>query len=300
MTWEERLGFACVVEGRPGLRSADGRRPNNNPHLRYSIELFSEVLDYLRDIDVRVFRLPSNFIPYPTHPDFPHLHWKKQIREAAGDLQELARKLQEEPLRLSFHPSQFVLLNSPRQEVVRSSLEEIRWQARILDALGQGQEARVLLHVGGVYGDRQSAGDRLRRQLDILPDYLRRRLALENDDRLWSAREVSGFCQEAGIPHVFDLHHHACHSGGEPWKKALRRALRTWGEVRPKIHLSSPRLMHPLNIRAHADYIDPWFWARLKSECEGEREFDVMIEAKKKDLALLALRRSEQSQAETL
>ena len=297
--WNERLGFACVIEGRPGLRAADGRRPQNKPHLRHSIEMLYGVLDYLQEIDVRVFRLPSHFVPYATHPEWPRLHWKRQIREASAELRDLRGRLQENPVRLSFHPSQFVLLNSPRPEVVRSSLEELRWQSRILDLLGQGPEARVLLHVGGVYGDRPAARERMRRELDRLPRYLRSRLALENDDRLWSAREVSGLCREAEIPHIFDLHHHACLPGGESWKRAMRRALRTWGGVRPKIHLSSPRLQDPYNPRAHADYIDPWMWARLREECQTWKPFDIMLEAKKKDLALLRLR-DEKSEALSL
>lgn len=290
--WNERLGFACVVAGRQGLKASDRRRPQNNPHLRTSIENLFAVLDYLKEKEIRVFRLPSDFIPYATHPEHPELNWKKQIREASAEIDLLRRRLEAEPVRLSFHPSQFVLLNSPRSEVVKASLEELRWQSRLLDLIGQSAEARVLLHVGGVYDDRPAAAERMRRQLDRLPDYLRRRLALENDDRLWNAREVAAFCREAGIPAIFDLHHHACLPGGEQWLPALSRALQTWGDLRPKIHLSSPRLQEPLRIRAHADYIDPWLWARFRSavQAAGLPEFDVMLEAKAKDLAVLRLR----------
>jgi UV DNA damage endonuclease len=291
--WDQRLGFACSVIGRPGLRASDGRRPENSPHLRQSIENLFGVLDYLREVDIRVFRLPSNFIPYGTHPDHPRLHWRQQIREAEAEIGLLRERLREQPVRLSFHPGQYTVLNSPRPEVVKSSLEELRWSARILDLLRQPPEARVLVHVGGVYNDRPAARARMERQLERLPDYIRRRLALENDDRLWNARETAELCQGAGIVQIFDLHHHACHSGGEAWLPALRRALETWDGLRPKIHLSSPRLQEPLRIRAHADYIDPWTWSRFCSAVEAMSlpEFDVMLEAKAKDLALLELRR---------
>ena len=295
--WNERLGFACVIAGRKDLRASDRRRPQNSPHLRTSIENLFAVLDYLQELDIRVFRLPSDFVPFSTHPDYPELNWKRQIKEAAPELALLRQRLQEQPVRLSFHPGQYVVLNSPRPAVVRSSLEEIRWQCRLLDLIGQPPEARVLVHVGGVYEDRPAARERMRRQLHALPNYIRARLALENDDRLWNAREVAELCSEAGIPAIFDLHHHACHSDGEHWLPALSRALQTWNGLRPKIHLSSPRLQEPLKLRAHADYIDPWLWQRFRERVEeaGLPEFDVMLEAKAKELAVLRLREEETS-----
>lgn len=292
MDWKRRLGFACVVAGEPHLRAADGRRPQNGPHLRHSLRGLLEVFHYLERIDVRVFRLPSGLIPYATHPDYPDLHWRKQIKEAKEEIRLVRERREELDLRLSFHPSQYVLLNSPRKEVTRSSLEELRWQSRMLDLLGCGPEARVLLHAGGVYDDRSGARERLLRNIERLPKGTKERFALENDDRLWSAAELLEICQETDTPLVFDLHHHACLNRGEPWKKMLSESLLTWGDVRPKIHLSSPRLSGEggFNLRAHADYIDPWLFSRLLHATKKLPEFDIMLEAKKKDLALLRLR----------
>jgi UV DNA damage endonuclease len=290
--WPRRLGFACVVAGKPGLRAADGRRPQNKPHLRHSLRGLLEVFDYLEEIDVRVFRLPSGLIPYATHPDYPELAWRKQIREARREINLVNQRRQELGLRLSFHPSQFVLLNSPRSEVTKNSLEELRWQARMLDLLGCGPEARVLIHAGGLYDDPLAAKERLLSNIDRLPAGVKARFALENDDRLWAAADVLEICRETETPFVFDLHHHACLNHGESWKEMLGAALATWGDIRPKIHLSSPRLQaeKKLNLRAHADYIDPWLLERLLRGSRSLPEFDIMLEAKKKDLALLQLR----------
>lgn len=297
--WGATLGFACVIEGDKKLKAADGRRPENHPHLRHSLRGLWEVFDYLHENNIRVFRLPSSLIPYATHPDHPHLHWKQQIREARDEIAETRRRLERQPLRLSFHPSQFILLNSPRAEVHRNSLDELRWQCRLLDMFGQGPEARVLLHAGGVYDDRPAARKRLLRNIEKLPEEIHSRLALENDDRLWNAREVQEVCQETNVPMIFDIHHHQCHQDGRSWQKALRGALATWPRgVRGKIHFSSPRLQAnergSLNLRAHADFIDPWVFRNFCQEVEAGRyrQFDIMLEAKKKDLALLQLRES--------
>jgi UV DNA damage endonuclease len=290
MDWKKRLGFACVIAGRKGLRAADGRRAKNSPHLRHSLQGLLGVFDYLEEIDVRLFRLPSALIPYATHPDYPRFHWKKQIEEASNEIELIRKRREELSLRLSFHPSQFVLLNSPRKEVTKNSLEELRWQAKILDLFGCGPEARVLIHAGGVYDDRAAARTRLVREINKLPQAIHRRFALENDDRSWSASEILAISRETDVPFVFDLHHHACLNKGEPWDEMLRAALQTWGKTRAKIHLSSPRLMgDKLNLRAHADYIDPWMFSRLL-EKTPDLDFDIMLEAKKKDLALLRLR----------
>lgn len=295
-----KLGFACVIEGDKRLRASDNRKPKNSPHLKYSIQNFFKVLDYLNKIDVSVFRLPSNFIPYATHPDYPEFDWKKQLREAKFELAELRTRLKEQPVRLSFHPSQFVLLNSPTTQVINNSIKELEWQSTILDKLECSAEARVLLHVGGAYDNRQAALERLYDNIENkLSASVLQRLAFENDDRIWSAREVVQICRDTGLPMIFDLHHHACLNTGEDWRQILQEAIHTWPEgVRPKIHLSSPRLQtsrNNLNLRAHSDYIDPFLYSRFLSACAEKRinHFDIMLEAKRKDLALLALRSSD-------
>ena len=84
-------------------------------------------------------------------------------------------------------------------------------------------------------------------------------------------------------------------------------ALATWpGGVVPKIHLSSPRLdleerrrkvgrkverrMVLPQLRAHADLVDPIGCEYFLREAAGLGDFDVMVEAKGKDLAVLRLR----------
>ena len=308
--WGQRLGFACKIVGEP-IKTSDGRRPQNEPHLRYSLSMLGDALDYLERIDVRMFRMPSDLCPYPTHPDYPQLNWKKQFKEAKDELEQIRERLMERPVRLSFHPSQFVLLSSPDRDITRRSVAELRWQAELLDRLGCGPEARVLIHLGGVYGERERTRERIIRNIEKLPAVIKSRLALENDDVSWGATDTLQVCQATDTPMIFDFHHHACLNHGEDWRDMLRGALWTWpAGVRPKTHLSSPRLMardeknyKPGPLRAHADYIDPWTFLRLQRESENMRlpEYDIMLEAKAKDLALLQLRKqSDELRSRTL
>lgn len=297
--WNPRLGFACKIAGE-SIRTSDARRPQNNPHLRYSLEMLLEALDYLQRHDIRVFRLPSDLCPYPTHPDYPDFAWRKQFQEARSEIQAVREKLEEYPVRLSFHPSQFVLLSSPDRGVTSRSVAELRWQAELLDRFGCGPEARVLIHLGGVYGERERTRERIIKQIEKLPVVVRNRFALENDDVSWGAADALQVCQATQTPMIFDFHHHACLNHGESWLDMLGGALATWPKnVRPKTHLSSPRLMARSEkdfragpIRAHTDFIDPWTYLRLIQACQadGLPEFDIMLEAKSKDLAVLKLR----------
>jgi UV DNA damage endonuclease len=290
----DRLGCAAKIIGQP-LATADNRRPQSQPSLARSLQLLEAVFAYLARVDIRLFRLPSNVCPYATHPEYPDLMYDRQVIGLEARLALLGRQARQQKLRLSFHPSQFILLNSPRPDVVERSIAELDWQCRLLDAMGMGDECRVFLHVGGVYDDRPGAQTRLLATIAQLPEHIQRRFGLENDDRLWSAAEVVELCQTAQVPMVFDLHHHRCYNHGERWQELLPAALATWPEhLRPKIHCSSPRdpqaAPSSQAFRAHSDYLDPDDVAELMCWLVDREPVDIMLEAKAKDLAVLALR----------
>jgi UV DNA damage endonuclease len=174
--------------------------------------------------------------------------------------------------------------------------------------MGLGPEAVVVLHVGGAAGGIHAALDRFRAGFETLSDAARDRLVIENDDRTFALRDVLGLASELGRPVVWDILHHHCNDpDGIPDREALELALTTWpAGVRPKIHFSSPKtaveerkrkvgrrversLLLP-QLRAHADVIDPIAFEHFVRETAAGLHFDVMLEAKAKDLALLRLR----------
>ena len=143
-----RLGFAVKVLGRPNLPSNDARRWQSGPHLRVSLEYLDAIISYLADAQISMYRISSDLAPYVTHPDMPQFHG--QIEECAEQLAAVGAKERALDLRLSFHPSQYILLNSPDQSIVTKSIADLQAQARMLDAMGLGPEAVVVTHVGGV------------------------------------------------------------------------------------------------------------------------------------------------------
>ena len=305
-----RLGFAVKILGQPGLKSHDSRRWQNEPHLSVSLAYLRDVFGYLRRQKVRMYRLSAELAPYVTHPDMPQFHG--QIDECAVELAAVGRLARADGLRLSFHAPATAVLNALDEATAAKAAADLNALARLLDSLEQGPEAVVVLHVGGVYGDRQAAGRRFVERYHALPAAVRRRLALEHDDDRFSVADVAWIHDHTGIPLVYDHLHHRCHNpDGVSALEALSLCLRSWPEgVRPKVHSSSPRtamhiverpypttgprvrLLRPPQPTEHADFIHPFeFIAFLKAAQEANLpEFDVMLEVRAKDLALLRLR----------
>ena len=289
-----RLGFAVKVLGAGGLPSHDTRRWSSGPHLRHSLERLARILDYLDENDIRMYRLATALAPYASHPELPQFH--DQVAECAEELAAVGGSVRERDLRLSSHPGQYTVLNSERAEVQAAAAAELEVQAALFDAMGLGDEAVVVLHVGGAAGGKPAACDRFLAGLELLSDAARARLVIENDDRSFGTADVLALAERAGLRVVWDvLHHHCNDPDGMSDREALAGALATWpAELTPKIHYSSPRLdvregKLP-QLRAHADLVDPIGFERFLRDVAGERDFDVMLEAKAKDLALLRLR----------
>jgi UV DNA damage endonuclease len=303
-----RLGFPVKVLGKPGLKSNDARRWQQRPHLRVSLAYARDIFAYLKQRNISMYRLSSDLAPYLTHPEMPQ--FRNQIAECARELEDLGSVARSQRLRLSFHPSQYIILNSPDAKLTTQSVHDIESQSEMLERMELGPEAVVVVHVGGTYGDRVAARERWARTFEKkLSERARNRLVLENDDISFSATDVLEIHRLCGVRLIFDHQHFWCLN---PERLELRvtveQFLRTWPKgVRPKLHFSSPRtelreikrrnrkthkrevvLLPPL-LTGHADYNNPFEFVTMMRQLE-DFEFDVMLEAKAKDLALLRLR----------
>jgi UV DNA damage endonuclease len=301
-----RLGFAVKVLGEGGLPSSDNRRWQSGPHLRHSLEMLDAVLGYCDRHDLRMYRFSAGIAPYATHPDLPALHG--QVEACADALAAFGARARELDVRLSTHPGQYIVLNSESAATQASAVRDLEVQAALLDAMGLGPEAVCVLHVGGAAGGREAALERFEAGLDRLSGAARDRLVVENDDRTFSLCDVLELHRRTGLRVVWDiLHHHCLDPDGIPDREALELALATWPDGQtPKIHYSSPKTAMEERrrragrrverswalpqLRAHADVIDPIGFERFVTETAAGLDFDVMLEAKAKDLAVLRLR----------
>jgi len=302
-----RLGFPVKVMGAPELKSHDTRRWANAPHLKVSLEYLDRIFDYLQRHRIDMYRMSSDLAPYVTHPDMPQFHG--MIAESAAELRAIGKKARAQDLRLSFHPSQFVVINSPDRTLVAKSVWDLAAQAEMLDLMELGPEAVVVIHVGAAYGDRPSGVRRWVETWRTLPEHVRRRLVLEHDDLRFSAADVLSIHEQTGVRLIFDYQHFWCFNPERlDMLETLRAMLGTWPEgMRPKIHFSTPRTeLRELTRKSrrtgkaekvfvapvwtgHADFCNPFEFATFMRTAAG-LVFDVMLESKAKDLALIRLR----------
>lgn len=302
-----KLGFAVKVVGRQDLRSHDTRRWQSHPSLGRSIEHLHELFDYLAEIDVRMYRMSSGVAPYASHPQMTQ--FRDQPQRFAAELASLGERARKQGLRLSMHPGQYTVLNSENSDTVEAAIEELEVHAELLDGMGLGPEAVVVLHIGGAAGGKTAALDRFEKGFARLSERAQARLVIENDDRSFGLADVLDLSQRTNTRVVWDILHHHCYDPERiDDREALRLAIDTWPEgVTPKMHYSTPRtdlderkkkvgrktIVLPVvpPLRAHADLIDPIGFESFLRDVVVDVDVDVMLEAKGKDIALLELRK---------
>ncbi|WP_156291668.1 UV DNA damage repair endonuclease UvsE [Oceanobacillus salinisoli] len=238
--------------------------------------------------DIQFYRISSKLIPLADHPETSDWNYIKPLE---GPLNNVKEFLSQHPLmRVDFHADHFVLINSPKKEVLANSLKTLRMHYRLLKALGLNPEHRCVMHVGGGYGDREKALEQFIHNWGFVPSDVQRMIILENDDKTFTMLETLYLCEKLEIPFVFDYHHHLAHHEERNWYSYWDRIVNTWklSHLPIKMHISSPKSEQ--KFRAHADYVDSRMFMDFLLEIKGSvPQIDCMIEAKQKDEALFQL-----------
>jgi UV DNA damage endonuclease len=281
------IRFRTATHRYVGGLEAPRRREYLGAIARDNAAALVEAVRHCRAIGIGAFRINSQILPLGTHPQsgyrLDEIDEGGAAREGFLEAGRLARELD---VRLSFHPDQFVVLNSERQEVVSSAVAELEFQAAVAELVGADT---LVVHAGGSAGGAEAALERLERGIDRLNGAARERLALENDDRRFAPSDLLPLCGRAGVPLVYDVHHHRCRPDGLTPLEATDAAAGTWRGREPWTHISSPRDgWSAPDPRPHAPYVDP---ADFPDAWRG-RSLTIDVEAKDKERAVLALKRA--------
>lgn len=294
-----RLGYACInttlQKRKPNKISCNRgmiKRTFLSKGVPYASELaLKNTMDLVKIVawnneqGIKVFRMTSCMFPWMSEyeiSDLPDFEGIKANLEYAG---KLAR---ENNQRLSFHPGHFNILTSPKQKVVDSSILDLTRHGEIMDIMGMPRNhwAKINIHLGASYGDRESSIERWCRNFERLPDSVTSRLTLENDDRanLYSTKMIyEGVYKRLGVPIVFDSHHFECGPQDTSYEEAIGMAVETWPEgITPQCHHSNSKKEYenPDVVKsAHSDY----YYKPFKN-CG--HTIDVVLEAKAKEKAL--------------
>ena len=248
-----------------------------------------KILEWNLENDIYFYRLSSDIIPWASEYEMEELPDYNLILAACMKAGNFAR---EHGMRLTSHPGPFNKLASPKERVFQLTYKDLKVHGDLFDMIGLPRTpyAKLNIHVGAAYGDKPFALDNFCRNFERLPENVRSRLTVENDDKtsLYSTLELyEGVYKRIGIPIVFDYHHHMLHPGGQTEQEALELALSTWGDIKPVVHYAESRSIEHGNPKikpqAHSDLV-------YNTLNDYGNEFDIMIEAKHKELALLQYR----------
>jgi len=240
------------------------------------------LIDYASHNNIRLFRISSDIIPFGSSP-VNTLAWRNLFEPA---LSRIGDKIRAAGMRVSMHPGQYTVLNSPADDVALRAVEDLAYHARFLDALGTGTENKIILHIGGVYYDKNEAVRRFAARYEHLDDAVKRRLVLENDEKSYDICDVLKISREVGAPVVFDNLHHAIHpcteSGSDnDWIEACKL---TWKQQdgRQKIHYSQQASGKKPGAHCGSIRIDEFL--SFYQNVHGEN-LDIMLEVKDKNLS---------------
>lgn len=282
-----RIGYPCINRS-VGCTSSSTFRLASYSGQRLvetvdrNLDCLDRTLRWNVEHGIGFFRVTSDLVPFASHPVCSY-DWAGRFRDRFHKLGRLVRRHR---MRISMHPDQFVLLNALDPDIVASSIRELEYHARVLDLMELPVSAKVQIHLGGVYGDRQASMRRFVAQHRRLPRAIRRRLVIENDDRSYTVADCLDANRLTGVPVLFDVFHHKVNSSGETVREALKACASTWrrGDGPLMVDYSS---QDPGQRRGrHAEQIDLRDFRRFLADARGV-ECDVMLEIKDKEKSAL-------------
>lgn len=233
--------------------------------------------------EIELYRFSSSLVPLATHPE---VMWDF-VTPFKNEWDELGELIQQFKLRVSFHPNQFTLFTSPREEVTMNAVKDMEYHYKMLNAMNAHETGIINIHIGGAYGEKSETLRRFHQNLKKVPSEIKKVMTLENDDKTYDVRETIDTCEKEKIPMILDYHHYMANKGEVDLSLYLQRIFNTWNDFNavPKVHISSPKSDQA--YRSHADFVSLDFVLPfLKMAKTLNQDFDIMIEAKQKNLAM--------------
>lgn len=287
-----RLGYACVpvtidetashtITYTNYKRLGDKANIKLDQVIRLNFESLERILKYNIRNDILFYRMTSEFLPLANHPNvkFEYFNQYKDYYKRIGNI------IKENDLRVDMHPSAYTVLNSVNEEVLISTNNILKIYQKMYKYMEI--DSFLVLHVGSKVGGKRAGMKRFIESFNALDKEIQRLIVIENDDRSYNVRNVLSLCEKLNVPMVLDYHHYKNNNSGEKIEDYIQRIFNTWDGV-PKVHFSSPK--DKKNKISHNDYINSDdFISFLEKIKFTNRDFDVMIEAKKKDDALFRL-----------
>jgi UV DNA damage endonuclease len=293
-----KIGYPCINNSIPHTSPSTFRLASYSESklvqtVKDNLVHLDKILRYNVRNNLLFFRISSDLVPFASHP-ICKLNWCMLFK---SEFEQIGDYIKQHDIRISMHPDQFVILNSPNNEVLTNSINELRYHCKILDAMHLDTTAKVQIHVGGVYGNKIEAIERFVKTYNdrrLIDDIIKGRLVIENDDHLFNLMDCLNINKQTGIPILFDNFHHELFCNGEPLRFALHNAMLTWNKKvdgTPMIDYSSRnnaenKKRTQIRKVKHADTINTNSFGKFLKRTEG-LDIDVMLEIKDKEKSAL-------------
>lgn len=282
-----RIGYPCINRGLGCTSSSTFRLKNYSEELliekiESNLSCLKDMLEYNLTNSIFFFRMSSDIIPFASHPVL-RLSWQEHFAEK---LKSIGSFIKSNKMRLSMHPDQFVVLNSKSADTVENSISELIYHAELMDLMGLESDAKIQIHLGGVYSDKKTSLKRFSGVYRNLPSSITRRLVIENDDRNYSLEETLEISKRESIPVVYDTLHQSITGIEDSRKKNIIASGETWKEKDgiPIVDYSSQ--LEGGRKGRHAETLYNKDFALFLKETSGE-DFDIMLEIKDKETSAL-------------
>lgn len=280
-----RIGYPCInrtvdctANSTFRLKSYSENRIKDS--IKNNLSCLRKILQFNLEHRLLFFRISSDLIPFASHP-INKFNWQTYFQE---DFEEIGAFIIKNRMRISMHPDQFTLINSLKEEILERSKKELIYHAKILDLMKLDTSAKIQIHVGGAYGEKQKSIERFIKRFNELNHSVVQRLVIENDDKLYDLNDCLKINAEIHIPILFDNFHNKLHNSTTQTKQeSFKLAVKTWNEKRdgiPMVDYSSKKVHG--SPRQHAETINiEDFDLFLKQTIPFD--FDVMLEIKDKE-----------------
>lgn len=283
------LGYACLTLGVMDTKYKTCRIGNVNYErlaelISHNLRSLKNMIDYNIEKGIKLFRISSDLIPFGSN-EVNNLDWQEIFKD---EFKIIAEKIKENNIRVSMHPGQYTVLNSTREDVVKRAILDLKYHTGVLESLGVGQAGKVVLHIGGVYGDKKSAIARFVQNYKLLDENVKKHLVIENDDKSYNIKDVLEISEIINIPVIFDNLHHKLNMPDIKNSEIywLNKCRNTWSKKdgTQKIHYSQ---QDPLKrAGSHSRTIASEEFLKFFHELETN-DIDIMLEVKDKNLSAI-------------
>lgn len=282
-----KIGYPCINLSLDCRSSRTFRLKNYSEKrlkeiVKSNLDCLLNILRYNKENRIYFFRISSDLIPFASHP-IMNFDWQKYFK---SDFLQIGQFIKKNKMRITMHPGQYTVLNSINQKVYKNSLLDLVYHVEVLDLMELDSKAKIQIHIGGVYQNKQESINRFIERYNYLDDNIKRRLIIENDEKSYNLNDCFQIHEKTGIPIVFDVYHHECYNSGDTLTEAFESFSKTWKEKDgiPIVHYSSQKVEGKKGN--HAQTIDINHFHEF-FENSTDFDFDLMFEIKDKENSVL-------------